>query len=326
MDKVLNQQEIDAMVRATRGGKPAFAESGVVPWDYRQTGRMGGEHLDAISALHETFARNLTNSIGAFLRIGFQAGLASAEHLSYREFISGVPERSYLGSVKLEPAGVSALIQMDMAIAFLLIDVLLGGEGAGQTPLREITQIEEQILETIMRLICRELENIWQPLGMQFQFEQRQQPSRVQHLLPVEEKTLGLSFELDLQETRGLMSIAVPAVVSAALLRKIAAGRPRAQAQMGTLESTQQLRRKLSTCSFRFDLQLERLGCSAKELASLAAGKLLELNGRADGVALLDCEGRTMLRARIVRVGDRRAAQITAWNLDVETEEQNGHG
>jgi len=131
MEKVLNQQEIDHMVRAARGGGLP-AEPTVTRWDYRQAGRIGREQLESISALHEGFARSLTNSIGAYLRIGFQVGLISAEHLTYREFLSGVPERSYLGSCKLVPFGANALIQMDLAVAFPLIDVLLGGEGVGQ--------------------------------------------------------------------------------------------------------------------------------------------------------------------------------------------------
>jgi flagellar motor switch protein FliM len=309
MEKVLDQHEIDAIVQAARGASADRALT-VTQWDYKQIGHMGGEHLEAISALHESFARNLTNSIGAYLRIGFQAGLASAEHLSYREFLGGIPERSYLGSVKLEPIGAAALIQMDLAIAFLLIDVLLGGEGTGQAPAREITEIEDQILETVMRLICRELQNVWEPLGVEFQFEQRQQPGRVQHLLPVEEKTLGLSFELTVKETKGLMSIAVPAVVSGALLRKISAARPRAQGQMKSKEFTQELRRKLLGCSFRLDLQLNGLGCSAKALSDLSEGKVLELKRRADGLAQLVCGERVMFPARVVRVRQSRAAQI----------------
>lgn len=324
MEKVLDQREIDAMVQAARGAGASSGEPTITPWDYRQIGHIGGEHMEAISALHESFARNLTNSIGAYLRIGFQAGLASAEHVSYREFLGGVPERSYLGSVKLEPIGAAALVQMDLAIAFLLIDVLLGGEGTGQAPAREITEIEDQILETVMRLICRELQNVWEPLGVEFQFEQRQQTGRVQHLLPVEEKTLGLSFELTVKETKGLLSIAVPAVASGALLRKISAAHPRAQGQMKSPEFSQQLRRKLLGCGFRLDLQVNGLGCSAKALTELAAGKVLELKRRAEGLATMVCGEREMFRARIVRVGPSRAAQIVQATAGLQGEEHNG--
>lgn len=324
MEKVLDQHEIDAMVQAARGPSSSDKTT-VAPWNYRQIGHIGGEHLESISALHESFARNLTNSIGAYLRIGFQAGLASAGYLSYREFLGGIPERSYLGSVKLEPIGAAALVQMDLAIAFLLIDVLLGGEGSGQAPAREITEIEDQILETVMRLICRELQNVWEPLGVEFQFEQRQQAGRVQHLLPVEEKTLGLNFELTVKETKGLMSIAVPAVASGALLRKISAAHPRAQGQMKSVEFSKQLRHKLLGCSFRLDLQLNGLSCSAKALAELSEGRVLELKRRADGLAQLVCEERVMFPARVVRVGQNRAAQIAPAPGNAQGEEANGH-
>lgn len=307
MDTLLDQNEIDALVRAARGG--GATDVTVTHFDYREIG-MARQQLEAISTLHEGFARNLTNSIGAYLRIGFQAGLASAEHLSYREFIGGVPEKSYLGSVKLAPLGAAALIQMDLALAFPLIDVLLGGEGMGQPPSREITEIEEQILETIMRIICRELQTVWQPLGVEFQFEHRQQAGGVQHLLPVEEKTLALSFELTMKNCRGLMSVAVPAVVSSTLLRKISAARPRGQTQMGSGEASERLRKRLLNCPFHFDLQLTLSASSARELADLAPGKLLVMKERIDGVAELVCEGQPIFKVRIARLQNIRAAQL----------------
>jgi flagellar motor switch protein FliM len=310
METELNQKEIDAMFRAARGGPTA--DLLITAWDYKTAGQLGREQHDAISALHENFARNLTNSIGAYLRIGFQATLVSAEHLSYRKCLANVPERSYLGSVKLAPFGAAALIQMDFAIAFPLIDVLLGGEGVGQPPSREITEIEEQILETIMRIICRELQVVWQPLGVEFQFELRQQAEQVQHLMPVEEKILALSFEISMKDSRGLVSVALPAVISNALLRKIAAGRPRAQARLGTADSAEHLRHRLLGCSFRLELQAQLSVPSAGDVAKLAVGKILLLNHRADGVAELISGDGSLFQARVARLGNMRAAQVIA--------------
>jgi flagellar motor switch protein FliM len=91
---------------------------------------------------------------------------------------------NYLSSCRLAPFNAHGLIQLDLAVAFPLIDVLLGGEGAGQPPSREITEIEEQVLETIMRIICRDLQAAWQALSLEFQFEQRQQLGQVQQLMP----------------------------------------------------------------------------------------------------------------------------------------------
>src|SRR5262249_9297160 len=156
---------------------------------------------------------------------------------------------------------------------------------------------EEQILETIMRIICRELQNAWQPLGINFTFEQRQQPGRVQHLLPVEEKTLGLSFELTMKNCRGLLSVAVPAVMSGALLRRISAVRPRAQVLLGAPNSGARLRRRLLGCRFRFELQLRLRVRSASEIAELKPGDVVALNRRADGQAEMACGGRQIFEA-----------------------------
>ena len=65
----------------------------------------------------------------AFLRIAFDCSLVSAEHLTYREFLQRVPEKTYLASCDLAPFGALAVLQLDLGIAFPLLDVLMGGEG-----------------------------------------------------------------------------------------------------------------------------------------------------------------------------------------------------
>ena len=217
---------------------------------------------------------------------------------------------NYLSSVRLLPFGGAALIQMDFALAFPLIDLLLGGEGGGKAPEREITEIEDQILETVMRIICRELQMAWQPLGLEFQFEQRQQASRVQHLLAADEKVLGLSFEIKMKESSGLLSIAVPAVFSNALLRKISVSGPRSHSQLGSQDSREQLRQRLQGCGFRVELDLGVTVTAAAELTALAPGKILGLQQRADGAARLACQGTPIFDVRIARVGRMRAAQV----------------
>ena len=311
MEKVLNQQEIDAVVRAARGGGTASAGLPVTRWDYRQSGRLGREQLDSVSMLHEAFARSLTHSMGAYLRTGFQVAMVSAEHLTYREFLGGIPEVTYLASCKLAPFSARGLIQLDLAIAFPLIDVLLGGEGTGKPPTREITEIEEQILETVMRIICRELQTAWQALALEFQFEQRQQPGQVQQLLPAEERILCLSFEVIIKDCRGTMSLAVPAVISSALLRKLSIASPRFYTRLGSANSADQLRRLLLACAFRLELGMT-VAAGSRQLADLTPGMVLAFNRRADASAELAARGRPIFQAAVVRRGNTRAAHIVA--------------
>ena len=120
MRKVLNQDEIDAMVYAARAGKSLAAASPAHPhveaWDVRRAAQIGREQLQAITQLHETFARNLTHALGAYLQIVFSATLVSAEHLMYREFLQRIPETTYLASCRLDPMGVTAALQLDLQL------------------------------------------------------------------------------------------------------------------------------------------------------------------------------------------------------------------
>jgi flagellar motor switch protein FliM len=140
MEKVLNQEEIDAMVRVARSGGRADAQSPsqshVELWDVRRAGQIGREQLQAITSLHEAFARNLTHSLGAYLRVVFAATLVSTEHLTYLEFLQRIPETTHLASCRLDPMGVNAALQLDLKVVFPMIDLLLGGEGKGMAATR----------------------------------------------------------------------------------------------------------------------------------------------------------------------------------------------
>jgi flagellar motor switch protein FliM len=312
VEKVLNQEQIDAMVRAARGGRgaePRQRQKSVSAWDARQAGQIGRDQMRAINTLHEGFARNLTHSLGAYLRVAFTAALVSAEHLIYGEFLQRIPEVTYLASCHLAPADATALLQLDLAVAFPLIDVLLGGEGKGVSPDRQITEIEEQILETVVRIICRELQTAWQTLALEFQFEQRQRPDQVQHLMPSEEKTLSLSFEVTVAESRGTLNLVVPAVVSNALLRKLSAGwaptRPRVLS-----DSEPRLRARLLECPFQVELGFASLFVRLHELVGLTPGQLLLLRRRPDQQAALLVGSQRLFTAAVARRGARRAAQL----------------
>jgi len=314
MDKVLNQHEIDEMVRAARAGASARAlpkEAVVNPWDIRQSGQIGAEQLRAINQLHEAFARNLTTSVGGFLRVVFDCSLVSAEHLTYREFLQRVPGKTYLASCDLSPFGTVAVLQLDLEIAFPLIDVMMGGEGKSGELTRDLTEIEDQILEGVMRIICRDLRMSWQAINLEFKFGACQQISQAQRLMPPDEKNLCLSFEIKMAETRGTLNLAVPALVSNALLRKISAAisyrRPHSP-----VETRNQIQKRLLDCVFPLELAMPHMNVRIEDLSRLAPGDLLPFPGSAAAAASLQIEEVPLLSAAPVRVGARRAARVLA--------------
>jgi flagellar motor switch protein FliM len=310
MEKVLNQDEIDAIVRRARGGQIDAPQRQVVEsWDIRQAGQIGSEQMRAINQLHELFARNLSNAIGAYLSVVFECRLVSAEHLTYREFLQRLTENTYLASCDLVEASAVAVLHLDLSVAFPVIDLLLGGEGKGGDLGREITAIEEQILESIMRIVCRELQTSWSAIGLEFRFGQRQPLLQAQRLMVPEEKNLCLSLEIKMSETRGTLNMAIPAVVSNALLRKISADmsyqRPRSSA-----ESRRRIEKSLMNAPFQVDLFAPDLTVQLRSLADAVPGTLLSFPQSIADPAVLLVDNVRLCGATPVRVNAHRAARV----------------
>jgi len=326
MQNELNQEEIDAMVRAARSGGTADAskkkEPRVEPWDVRRAGQIGREQLLAITQLHEGFARSLTTALGTYLRVVFAATLVSAEHLSYREFVERIPETTYLAACKLEPMGVRGALQLDLKVAFPILDLLLGGEGKGLATPREITEIEDPIVESVARIVCRELGTAWHAVKLQVGFERRLELAEAHRLMPASEKVLSLSFEVSLLEVRGGLNLAVPVSLSHALLRKISAERSDARPR-GPSAWREQLKHRLLKCSFPLALEANGLSATVGELTGMTPGTVLPLRRNALQPVSLMVAGLEMCSAVPARVANSRAAQIL--DMLAEASEKQSH-
>jgi flagellar motor switch protein FliM len=312
MQKQLDQNEIDELVRARRGGGggAAHQEHVVAPWDARQSGQMRSEQLRAISSLHEEFARSLTRALGAFLSADFNANLVSAQYLAYRELLQRLPDVTYLASCRLDPVESVAILQLDLSVAFPMIDLLLGGQGSA-SPAREVSEIEQQVLESAARIVCRELQSAWRAVAVEFNFDQRLRIDQVQRWLPPDEKTLSLSFELQVAGTRGSLNVAIPAVVAAALLRKIAAECAYPLRRSAT-HSRERIRQRLAEIPVPITLAIPSLRIGARQLIQVAPGDVVSLPHPLAAPASVQAGNLTLYRAWVVKRQQQRAAQVLA--------------
>jgi flagellar motor switch protein FliM len=314
MEKILSQEEIDALIRATqnrplRQGEDEKRLRNVTPCSFGRSGRISPQQVGSVTALHDTFARNLSERLGAYLRVLFEANLVSVEQLPYSEFLQRVPEVSYVAAIDLQPFEASAVLQVDSSLAFPAVELLLGGEGKGETFARDITEIEEEILESVARIICEQLQLVWQPLiELQMSFYQRQKQTQVQRLMALNESVLALSFEIRMPEARGTMNLAFPGVVSSALLRKMDEQWLTRKRRV-TWEDIDVRRRRLQQCRFPVEMVLPAF-VRGGDLVALRAGQTLILQHRISEPLVLAVANRALFTANPVRVGGARAATV----------------
>jgi flagellar motor switch protein FliM len=310
MGKILTQQEIDLILgQARKADKATVPTKFIQPWNQRGSGQMHNDQARAITALHESFARNLTHSLGAYLRIPFEISLVSVEQLAFNEFLGAIPELTYLLALELNPPGVMAALQIDHSIVFPTVDVLLGGSGTYVEIVREISEIEEQIMEGVAKIITRELAIGWAPLGFEITLGERHSTSQIQRFLPPLEKVLVLSFEVTLNEIKGTMNLVFPATVSNAMLRKLSLDweykRPKASAG-----ASARLRGNLNDCDFKVVLGFAGVKIRVQQLINATPGTILCLNIPETSPASLLISDRPVFDANPVRLGLNRAAQL----------------
>jgi flagellar motor switch protein FliM len=319
LEKTLKQNEIDALFQAALSAAPetqkAEARARAVAYNFSSAGQISTDQLRAISLLNDLFARNLTHNLAAWLRTRFQVNLVSAEQIPFSEFLLRVPEISYVASVRMEPLGALAVLQLDLALAPPIIDLLLGGEGRDGA-LRELTDIEESILASVVEIICRELTAAWQPVGLNFNFERRQMQTQVARIMSVTEKTLCLSFEIRMPHSSGLLNLAFPAVVANTILRRLSSDWARRRRHGG--ETRARMEAAARRIRFGASLQLPAVRMAASAIENLELGSVLRLDLAANTLSEWKVGGQTLSLAQAIRQGTHRAARIDRPVIEAE--------
>ena len=81
----------------------------------------------------------------------------SVKQLSFIEFSQCLPSPTYLVSLGMRPFEGSAVLELNPSLVFPIIEMLLGG--SAKAPLkvtREITEIEQRVMDGIFRIILQD--------------------------------------------------------------------------------------------------------------------------------------------------------------------------
>ena len=309
MQRVLNQEEIDAIVQASRGltSQSPNKEKSVQSCDFRQAGQLSRELAQALNGMFEGFARNLSQALALYLPIPIQALLVSVEQLTYKDFLVRTPEVTFITAFRLRQLHATAAMQFDNSVVFPLIDVLLGGNGKCELFAREVTQIEEKLLHEVVTIVCRGLQGVCQMLGVETELESRLEPAQMQRLLPNFEKVLAISFEMKMNDAQGMLNIIFPAAAASALFRKLSKDLSYTEKPPA---SGQRLRDGVLDCEFQIEMGIPRIKTDLVRLLELTPGEIFNLGLPLNTPGAVLLAGRELFEAYPVRCGQKRAARI----------------
>ena len=235
MAKILSQEEVDALLSefseeeaAAPAAVPAPAparkeaplkkkkekEKKVSIYNFRRPDRVSKEQLRSLYYLHDRFARTFSSSLSAYLRALIDVNLYSVEQITYAEFVLSLSDPAYFNIISMAPLEGSAVLEINPKILFLMIDKILGGKGEDfGGGIRTVTDIERTLMEGVVKLILRDLEESWKPLiklNMTIAATETS-PQLIQVVVPNEIVVL-IVFELKIGEAKGFINLCIPAI------------------------------------------------------------------------------------------------------------------
>jgi len=216
MARQLSQQEIDAVFQNMQGRQPDKAGTKRAdPFDFRRPDRIAKSQLRAIHQLHDNFVRNLVSSLSAYLRSYVIVNLVSVEQLSYSEFLECLPSPTCIASLGLRPYDGNAVLELNSSLIFPILEILLGGDGKLQfSAQREITEIEQVLLDGLFRLILRDLREAWKFVTqIDFSIENVETEPQFLQILAPTEAVVAVAIEIRIGDSVGMMNIAMPSII-----------------------------------------------------------------------------------------------------------------
>ncbi len=218
MPNILNQDEIDSLMGAMENGELDELENEenssslkMKEYNFRRPNLITKDQLRNFETIHETFSKEMTSALALMMRTNTNFNLVSTEQQQYGEFIESLPKVSHILKFSTEELPGVALIEMNLSLAFGIIDILLGGEGEVATEIRVPTDIEISIMAPFMEKLLERLQFCWTSL-MEIKIKQEgveSDPGYVQ-AAPTDAPVVILSFDVKLGNANGIINICYP--------------------------------------------------------------------------------------------------------------------
>ena len=308
MSRELSQQEIDAVFENMTDRKK---ETPAVKFDFRRPDRIPKSQVRAIHLLHDTFVRNLVSSLSAYLRSYLTVNLVSVEQLSYAEFLDGLPSPTCIVSLGLNPYDGNGVLELNPSLVFPILEMLLGGTGKGSASIqRDITEIEQKLLDGLFRIILHDLREAWKGVTeVDFTIESMETEPQLLHLLAPNEAVVSIGVEVRIGESVGMMNIAMPSIVIKMMRQKFDQQWSVRKTHANAAEQVRVLR-TLREGSLTLEARLEGPTLTIEDLLSLSEGHLLTFDYPVERPVELLVNGTHKYSAQMVAKGKKRACQV----------------
>jgi len=287
---------------------PLPPDASVQLYDFGRPDRIAKDQLRAIHMLHENFARTLAPSLSAYLRAYVVVNLVSVEQLSFAEFCQCLPSPTMITALNMRPFEGSAVLEMNPSLVFPILEMLLGGAGrtTGVRLEREVTEIEQNILEGVYRIILRDLKDAWQSVAtLALSVDTVETQAQMLQILAPNEAVVAVGLEVRIGDNVGMLNLAIPSIIIKMLRQKFDQHWSFRRSQSSEEEEARILS-LVRPAMVHCDVRLNGPSIRAVDLLRLEAGHVLNLDYPVEGPLSLELNRKRKWGGFIVDNGRRR--------------------
>lgn len=292
MGDILSQNEIDDLLAQLSTGeinaqefKRETSEKKIKEHDFKRPSKFAKDHLRTMQIIHENYARLITNFLSGYLRTLVQVDVISMEALQYSEFTNSIANPAVLGIINFNPLPGSIIFDFSPAIAYALIERILGGKGNGIEKIRGFTEIEIAILMRIISQMLTFMREPWENVAhIRPSLDRIETNAQFAQIMNPTEMVALVTFQARVGEVEGLMNLCIPHMVVEPVMSKLSTKIWFSMIEKGTTEETKQsLRAKVEETRVPIIAILGKTELMVSEFLQLQTGDVLSLRTPVDG-------------------------------------------
>jgi flagellar motor switch protein FliM len=319
---ILSQKEIDYILN-NKGNKPAIEsilEGEYIPakdatvYDFRRPNRFSKNQLRTLQSIHESFAESLSYYLSSRLQMdtNINVYVTGIDQLFYSEYILSIANPGCLYVFDLGMNDGKAILEFSSQLAFVLIDLLLGGKGERISRVRSLCQIERSVLKGIFERTLIALQSAWKKIGdFNFKYERFESEADLIQIAPPNEVVFVATFEVIIADIPFLMNLCVPSFAIEEVIANLKLQHLLSSANMGKSGIRQEvLSSQILDTKVQVTGILDKIQLTIGELLELEVGKVINLNKETDPNIEILINDKCKFLAKMETVDGYNAAKI----------------
>lgn len=331
MAKILSQDEIDALLSTVSAGEKVQKHVGgigdedgrsIVVYDFKHPNRVSKDQLRTLENMHDNFAGHIGSVLSNLLRAMLDVDLVSVDQITYSEFIMSLMSPSCTFTFTAEPLEGACIIDFNPTLTYAFVERMFGGSGKVIDTGRELTGIERALMNRIVEVVYKELEDAWAhicPIHVK-QISLETNPQFVQ-IVPPGETVIVISFQLKLLQSTGLMTICFPYMALEGVIAKLSAQNWIDATKRKTQERDAEINREnLLNLGVPLSVVLAKSEVRIGDFLNLQVGDIIMTGHKISREVDMYIRGRKKFSGRPGLVGRKRGLVITQAIEDVRKE------